>query len=127
MKKSFTATLLLACGLLTACSSQSIYTSNLQQDRNELLATLNSYQIDNGFITIETTGYGCTFFNSFKVEVAEGIDNGLTVLQVNPDKCGMKPRPVSLQYSFRHLGLDLEKTVLVTNPVETSLDAVVKN
>ncbi|TQV75121.1 hypothetical protein FLL45_09290 [Aliikangiella marina] len=127
MKNLFVVTLLSTCSLLSACSSLSIYDSNLQQDHSTFLATLNSYQIDNGFITIETTGYGCTFFNSFEVQVADNIENGLKVVQVNPDKCGMKPRPVSLQYSFKHLGLDLDKKIAVTNPIESSSDTLVKN
>lgn len=127
MKYVFLVTLLLTCSLLSACSSQSVYTANLKQDHQAFLATLNSYRIDNGFITFETTGYGCTFFNSFKIEVAENADNGLKVVQVNPDKCGMKPRPVSLQYSFKHLGLDLDKKIQVTNPIETASETFVKN
>ena len=92
------------------------------------VAVLTDYQLDNGFITIQAVGYGCTFFNSFKVEVANKNENALEVLRTQPDNCGMKPRNVSLQYSYKHLGLDLERDIKVKNPVDDSgLETLVDN
>lgn len=83
------------------------------------VVTLADYSLNNGFITIKTTSYGCTFINSYEVALASKRDNAIEVLQTQPDVCGMKPRSVSLQYSYKHLGLDMDKSVQVKNPVRS--------
>lgn len=86
------------------------------------VAVLSDYELKNGFITIRTIGNGCTFFDSFRVEVEDLADNELKVVRTRPDNCAMKKRTVSLQYSFKHLGLDLEKQIKVSNPTQPSLE-----
>ncbi len=105
---------------LTGCSSLSFLSDSENQHKVEEVAILTDYQLDDGFITIQAVGYGCTFFNSFKVEVADIKQNTLEVVRTQPDQCRMKPRNVSLQYSFKHLGLDLNRSVQVKNPVSIS-------
>ncbi|TQV86896.1 hypothetical protein [Aliikangiella coralliicola] len=113
-----------ALALLTfitlGCSNTPLLSQETQIETKQEVAILADYELKDGFITIQAVGYGCTFFNSFKVAVADKDDNALEVIRTRPDDCGMKPRNVSLQYSFKHLGLDLNKQVQVKNPVETT-------
>lgn len=111
---------IIATIFLVGCSSVPFLGQSSEDIVNEEIAVLTDYQLKDGFITIQAVGYGCTFFSSFKVEVADNTDNGLEVIRTRPDNCRMKARNVSLQYSFKHLGLDLNKHVEVTNPIEVS-------
>jgi hypothetical protein len=79
---------------------------------NTEMAKLVNYELDNGYMTIKVLTAGCTGINSFKI-VAKG--NELSVLRVKQDECGMKPRPMTLRYSVRHLGLDSSQTVNIIN------------
>jgi len=81
------------------------------------LAELSDYQINGGFISFKTVGRGCTFYNNFKVVVRSKKNNSLGIVNLHQDKCRMEPRYVSLQYSFKHLGLDLSKAVHVENAI----------
>ena len=92
--------------------------------KSDETAVLTDYDVKNGFITIQAVGYGCTFFDSFKVKVSDRENNELKVVRTRPDECGMKPRNVSLQYSFKHLGLDLNKSIQVKNTVLESSERV---
>lgn len=103
---------------LAGCSLLPFNDQSAEKGVGEEIAVLTDYQLKDGFITIKAVGYGCTFFNSFKVEVADRSENALEVIRTRPDNCRMKPRNVSLQYSFKHLGLDLTKQVEVTNPIK---------
>jgi len=78
---------------------------------------LTDYHVEDGFIVIKARSNGCTFFNSFEVKVANDAENSLQIVRTKPDQCRMKPRTVSLQYSIKHLGLDLNREIKVTNPV----------
>jgi len=102
--------------LLSACASSplSLSEDNQSELRGEL-AILSDYKLNDGFIEIQAVGYGCTFFNSFEVAVANKQDNVMAVIRTRPDECGMKPRNVSLQYSIKHLGLNLNKQINVKN------------
>jgi len=110
---------------LTACSSVP-FTSEVELFEREEMAVLTDYELKDGFITIKAVGHGCTFFDSFRVEVADKTDNSIKVVRTRPDECGMNTRNVSLQYSFKHLGLDLEKEVQVNNPVNKHADSLSK-
>ena len=106
--------------ILAGCNSLPMVTQSNDKGGENKVAVLTDYELNDGFITIQAVGYGCTFFNSFKVEVANKNENSLEVIRTRPDNCGMKPRNVSLQYSFKHLGLDLNKNVQVKNQVNIS-------
>jgi len=105
-----------------------MYAPSQDVNKSNDIAVLTDYELKDGFITIQAVGYGCTFFNSFKVEKADHQDNSLEVVRTKPDNCGMKPRNVSLQYSFKHLGLDMDKNIQVINPVNMGAsEPLVKN
>lgn len=114
------AAILVIAFFLVNCSSNSYFAANSQlQSPEKRLAVLTGYQINRGFITIQTVSYGCTFFDSFKVDTVAGKSNSIKVWQVKPDNCGMSPHLVSLQYSFKHLGIDLDQQIYVANQLET--------
>ncbi|MET1255747.1 hypothetical protein [Aliikangiella maris] len=115
-----TSVSLAGCSNLPFVSEVSL---NDSESEDHEVAVLTDYQVKDGFITIQAVGYGCTFFNSFSVEVADKQSNALEIVRLQPDQCRMKPRNVSLQYSFKHLGLDLNKNVKVVNPVSITSNA----
>ena len=122
--KFYQLVFLLSTAVLGGCASTSqVITDSLSLNSDET-AVLTDYDVKNGFITIHAVGYGCTFFDSFKVKVSDRENNELKVVRTRPDECGMKPRNVSLQYSFKHLGLDLNKSVQVKNTVIESSERV---
>lgn len=82
-------------------------------------ADLMSYELKDGFIQIEVVSYGCTFFTSFEVVMASRSENAIAVISTKPDACGMKPRIISLQYSYKHFGLDPDAKVQVENPIRS--------
>ena len=102
--------------LINGCSSLSLFTSQYGNTRS-VLAELSDYDINNGFITIETLGNGCTFYSDFKVVMVDRAENALGVVKIQDDQCRMSPRHVSLQYSFKHLGLDMSRKILVSNVI----------
>ena len=109
-----------ATGMM-GCSNLPMTLTSDDKNHSEVIAVLTDYELDDGFITIQAVGYGCTFINSFKLAVADVSDNSLEVIRTRPDKCRMKPRNVSLQYSYKHLGLDLNRQISVRNPVTVAL------
>ncbi|MGX5200995.1 hypothetical protein [Aliikangiella sp. IMCC44632] len=117
LNKSKNIAMLLLSILIAGCSSVQHLTGTSSDSAIKDVAVLTDYELKDGFITIQAVGYGCTFFNSFKVEVADKQENSLEVVRTRPDNCRMKPRNVSLQYSYKHLGLDLNRFVEVKNPV----------
>lgn len=118
MRNLYRITSLAFALLLSACSSMP-FNSKVNILEEEEMAVLTDYELKNGFITIKAVGNGCTFFDSFRVEVADKADNAIKVVRTRPDECNMSSRNVSLQYSFKHLGLDLDKKVQVNNPVQS--------
>lgn len=104
---------LLTTLFIGGCSN--LATTNFQSESQ--LAKLTSYQLDNGFIEIETIGYGCTFQHDFKVEAVNDSDNTIEIIRTRPDNCKMAPRNVALSYSFKHLDLDSTKPIKVLNQV----------
>jgi len=79
------------------------------------MAHLVSYELSKGFMTIRVLTSGCTGMNSFKVVADKKIDNGVKVLRIKQDNCRLKTRPIELQYSIRHLGVDIRRAVSVLN------------
>jgi len=79
------------------------------------LANLVDYKLQNGYMRIKVLTAGCTGVTSFKVVADSSSENSLKVLRVKPDECGMKLRPIELQYSIRHLGLDINQTINIVN------------
>ena len=79
------------------------------------LAELTDYELKDGFIVIKTVSNGCTFFDSFKVKVADQKRNAMKVVTVKSDECSMKPHLVALQYSYRHLPIDENKEIRLIN------------
>ncbi len=108
--------MLLALCALTACSSFQIRSNHhdTKAEKHEV-ATLMDYEIDDGFIKISTIGHGCTFVNSFKVELVNKDDNSIRVINTQPDNCEMGNHNLLLQYSITHLDIDLEKSIKVDN------------
>ena len=100
---------------LSGCSSNTVLAFS---EKNGEMAVLTDYKIQGAFITIKVKSNGCTYYNSFKVELASEEDNAIKVVVVKPDECSMKERVVSLQYSFKHLGLDLDKAVQLKNSIQ---------
>ncbi len=82
------------------------------------LAHLVDYEVVDGYMTIKVLTAGCTGINSFKVVADNHKANSLKVLRIKRDECGMKLRPIKLQYSIRHLGLDINQSIsLINNPL----------
>lgn len=105
-------------GLITGCSSLGFSHEDKQKHQPEVLADLVSYELQDGYIQITALSRGCTFINSFEVQVNDSKENELKVVRVRPDLCQMKTRRVALQYSYKHLGLDLDENVTVINEVK---------
>ena len=105
-----------AASLVSACSNLSYLSSGVNIS-DAPLAELTDYQVEGNFINFKTVGRGCTFYNSFKVVVIDKENNSLGVVNTHADECRMEPRFVTLQYSFKHLGLDMNKAVHVENSI----------
>jgi len=100
-------------GLSSACGvSASKYSENADEPE---LAHIVSYELDKGFMTIKVLTSGCTGVHSFKVVADSKAANRVKVLRVKQDKCRLTTRPIELQYSIRHLGLDINRLVSVLN------------
>jgi hypothetical protein len=89
--------------------------ANNEVKANMVMADLVDYELDNGFMTIKVLTAGCTGVNSFKVIADTSEENALRVMRVKRDQCGMKLRPIELQYSIRHLGLDSNQSINILN------------
>jgi hypothetical protein len=109
MNKYILITVLLTLSIVgsnaEALSKSETYSSNSVEK-------LVNYELVNGYMTIKVLTAGCTGINSFKI-VADG--NELSVVRVKQDACGMKPRPMTLRYSVRHLGLDDSQAINIVN------------
>ena len=112
--------------LVTACSSlDKQYNHDISSTAK--LAALKSYKIDDGFINIRVTSFGCTFRNSFDFKVTNLRENAIKVVQKKEDLCQMNPINLSLDYSIRHLNLDFTRPIKVVNPIESKEIAYVSN
>jgi len=102
------------CLLLASCSSTYIKDSAALDVH---LANIHSYKLDKGFLSFTTVSYGCTFINSFTVEVSDREKNTIKVLRKVSDTCRMKPRLMELQFSIRHLDVDWKGDVKLANKI----------
>lgn len=115
-KRFFSLLVLALLSSMNSSCSNTPFNSNMG-GTSETMAVLTGYQLSDGFVTIQTIGYGCTFFDSFKVVAHHERPNSLVIQQIKPDECNMGAHMVSLQYSFKHLDLDLDKQIKVVNPI----------
>jgi len=113
MKNIKFVTILLS-SLLFACTGASRDAWNDNQFKPKL-ANLESFNVDDGILSIDVFSNGCTFITSFQLELVSKKDNSLKVLLTKPDDCSMGRRKVSLNYSYRYLGLDHSRPLLVIN------------
>lgn len=104
-------------GIISGCTSLWGGQSGTSEYQSEALAKLVSYELNDGYIEITAISNGCTFVNSFEVQVNAPGENQLKVVRVKPDLCRMKQRKVALQYSYKHLGLNLKENITVVNDV----------
>jgi len=103
---------------LSACSGLS---SRLQKEANNSSAPakLLNYSIDEKFIHIDVMSNGCTLMTSFELLLVDRNTNSIQVMRKKPDTCIVKPIKVSLDYPYRHLGVDDAKPVRLVNPLFT--------
>ncbi len=80
-------------------------------------AKLISYSFDERFVHIEVLSYGCTLISSFELKLVDKENNSLQVFRKKPDNCKVKPIKVSLNYAFRHLGVDNSRPINIVNPI----------
>lgn len=104
-------------GIISGCASFWGVEQGTSENQGEALAKLVSYELNDGYIEITAMSNGCTFVNSFEVQVNELGENQLKVVRVKPDLCRMKQRKVALQYSYKHLGLNFKEDITVVNDV----------
>jgi len=110
--KNIKLALLLLCSLLSACAG--INREILKDNQFEPeLAHLTGFNVNDGFLSIDVLSFGCTFKTSFQLELVSKKENSLKVLRTKPDECMMGKRKVSLNYSYRYLGLDHSKPLMV--------------
>lgn len=105
--------------LVVGCSKPSALISD-----NQLVvkpAKLISYKLDERYIYIDVVSRGCTMMSSFELRLISAKDNSIEVVRKKPDECRMKPIKMSLNYPFRHLGIDPKRPVKVNNRVDEKL------
>ncbi len=116
------ARLLFTIGILffiVGCSAPSALISQTEYQAQP--AKLIGYSLDERYIYIEVVSHGCTMMSSFELRLVSEHENSFEVVRTHPDECRMKPIKMSLNYPFRHLGLDLERPVQVKNSVDKQL------
>lgn len=101
--------------LLSGCSS--VNSKFLRASEQQKQAVLTRYRIDQHFVYIDVVSHGCTFMNSFKLFLVSKEDNSIRVIRTKPDNCQVKPYKISLNYSYRHLGIDANRPVNMLNQV----------
>ncbi len=111
--------MLLSVFLLAGCSKPVVLVNNGGQEAEP--AKLISYTLDERYIYIDVVSHGCTMMSSFELRLVSQVDNSFEVVRKKPDECRMKPIKMSLNYPFRHLGLDLKRPVRVKNRVDEKL------
>jgi hypothetical protein len=117
VKSAFTISVILS---LAACQSSSYFIGDEKSDDATKLAVVTSYASDGGHVYFTTVSNGCTFIDSFKLEVDHAGQNRIKIIQVKPDLCRMEKRTISLQYSYKHLGLNPQQAVVLANPLQVS-------
>lgn len=99
-------------------------TTATKQAKNEKMrgspASLVSYSLDDRYITIDVVSHGCTVKTNFQLRLVSLKENSFEVVKTKHDLCRMAPLKMSLNYPFRHLGIDLSRPIQVTNPVSRS-------
>lgn len=104
----------LSCIGLTACSVMNSGTSHqpiLYKENVKLV----SYHFDDRFVHIEVISNGCTFISSFELLLVDKKSNSVEIIRKIPDNCRVKPIKISLNYAFRHLGVDTSRSVKLVN------------
>ncbi len=109
-------TFIVLCFILSSCSTVSFYD---REDKRQSIhqANLVSYEINERYVHIEVLSNGCTFINSFELKLVDRATNSLEIIRRKPDFCKMKPIKISLDYAFRHLGIDRSRPVRIVNSV----------
>lgn len=105
--------------LLASCSKPAVLIDTNQPVAEP--AKLISYKLDERYIYIDVVSYGCTMMSSFELRLVSAEQNSFEVVRKKPDECRMKPIKMSLNYPFRHLGLDLQRPLQVKNRVNEKL------
>lgn len=107
---------------LASCSKTQFLSSELSPSENT--TSLLAYTIEKDYIHFDVVSHGCTMMTSFELRLVSEKDNSFAVVRVRPDFCRIKPIKMSLNYSFKHLGLDLNRPIYLTNPVNTNQLAI---
>ena len=102
--------------LVVGCTKPAYISGNTQSVAKP--AELISYKLDERYIYIDVVSRGCTMISSFELRLVSAKANSFEVVRKKPDECRMKPIKMSLNYPFRHLGLDLKRPITVENHVE---------
>ena len=100
---------------LVRSSNQMVDFQSIEDVKRLGVTRLVNYELDSGYMVIKVLSSGCTGTHSFKVEVENQELNLIKVMRIKKDECGMKPRSIELQYSIRHLGLDLRQPIKLLN------------
>jgi len=79
-------------------------------------AKLLTYSIDEKFVHIDVISNGCTLITSFELMLVDKTNNSIQVMRKKPDTCIVKPIKVSLDYAYRHLGIDDSRPIQIVNP-----------
>ncbi|MBV1908088.1 MAG: hypothetical protein KUG78_02140 [Kangiellaceae bacterium] len=101
--------LLSGCSIATLQSSQSLI--------KESQAQLISYSLDERYVYIDVVSHGCTMMNSFELRLVSEQANSFEIIRKKPDSCRVKPIRMSLNYPFRHLGLDTNRPITLVNNI----------
>jgi hypothetical protein len=107
---------ILGCIALTACSAMNPDTARQSMLYKEHVK-LVSYHFDDRFVHIGVISTGCTFITSFELLLVDKKSNSIEVIRKKPDNCRVKPIKISLNYAFRHLGVDTSRPVKLVNPL----------
>lgn len=103
---------------LASCSNTSFLSGSHSTQENS--ASLISYTIEEDYIHFDVVSHGCTMMTSFELRLVSEKENSLEVVRVRPDFCRIKPIKMSLNYSFRHLGLDLNRPINLVNSIDSN-------
>ncbi len=110
--------LIMSCTLLTACLAANLGKNKLS-NQYQKQAKLINYTFDDRFVHIEVLSYGCTFITSFELVLVDKVNNSIEVIRKKPDNCKVAPIKISLDYTFRHLGVDSSRPINIVNPLIT--------
>ena len=91
-----------------------------RRDINQYIPTLDSYEIEGTIVNFQVVSYGCTFFNSFEISVADKKHQRLKITRAISDICNSEPSLFKVKLSIAGLGLDLDKNIQIINPISPS-------